>query len=351
MVYIGTCGFLVVSEYVLRTSIAMIIFREDREMSKRTKSTILLFITAFIWGSAFVAQKMGGEIGAFTYNGIRTLLGGLVLVPLIVMSDRADSGAQSMTRQEKREEMKILLVAGILCGLTHFAASTFQQFGVAYTSASKSGFITSLYAVLIPIFSLVIGKKVRPIIWGSAVLSVAGLYLISLKGGQLTFQKGDILTLLCAVFFAFQLMLIGHYAPKVNGIKLSSIQFIISGILGVVCMFIFEHPQLSMILPAWKAIAYGGIMSTGVGYTLEILGQKHVPAAEASLILCLESVFSALTGIALLHEHLTTVELTGCGLIFIAVVLSQLPSKNSLARPDTSMKNEASNENRRNSAA
>ncbi len=296
-------------------------------MTKRTQSTILLFITAFIWGSAFVAQKMGGAIGAFTYNGIRTLLGGLILIPLIILASRADIGEAQKSREDRRAEWKVLLIGGFLCGLTHFLASSLQQFGVAYTSASKSGFITSLYAVLIPIFSVLIGKKIRPVIWVSAVLSVAGLYLISLKGGQMTFQKGDILTLLCAVFFALQLMLIGHYAPKCNGIKLSSIQFIISGLMGIICMFIFENPQISSILHAWKAIAYGGIMSTGVGYTLEILGQKHVPAAEASLILCLESVFSAVTGILLLHEMLSPLEFTGCALIFGAVVLSQLPGK------------------------
>ncbi len=176
-------------------------------MSKRAQSTILLFATAFIWGSAFVAQKMGGEIGAFTYNGIRTLLGGLVLLPLIFFADRADVGQANRTHEQKAAEWKILLVAGFLCAVTHFLASSLQQFGVAYTSASKSGFITSLYAVMIPIFSVVIGKKVRPIIWVSGVLSVSGLYLISLKGGHMTFQKGDILTLLCAVFFALQLML------------------------------------------------------------------------------------------------------------------------------------------------
>ncbi|MCH4006591.1 MAG: DMT family transporter [Eubacterium sp.] len=295
------------------------------KISKRTKSNLILFLTAFIWGSAFVAQKVGGALGPFTYNGVRTLLGGLVLIPAVILSDRADSGWQNASKEERKLQWKVVLTGGILCGLMHFIASTLQQIGIEYTTASKAGFITSLYAILVPLISVFIGKHIRPLVWVSCAVSVTGLYLISMKGGHFTLQFGDLLVLLCALFFAFQIMVIDHYSPKCNGVKMSCIQFLLSGTLGVICMFIFETPHIAAILHYWFPIVYGGVLSTGLAYTLQIIGQKNTPATEASLILCLEAVFSALTSTLLLHELLSPREYLGCALIFGAVILSQLP--------------------------
>lgn len=297
------------------------------KIKKRTQSNLLLLLTAFIWGSAFVAQKVGGALGPFTYNGIRTLLGGLVLIPVVLLTQRADSGWQNATPEERKAQWKIVLTAGILCGLMHFIASSLQQIGIAYTTASKAGFITSLYAIIVPIISVFIGKRIRPIVWISCVISVAGLYLISMKGGSFTLQFGDLLILLCAVFFALQILIIDHYSPKCSGVKMSCVQFLVSGTLGVICMFIFETPHPAIIMHYWFSIIYGGVFSTGIAYTLQIIGQKNTPATEASLILCLEAVFSALTSTLFLHELLSVREYIGCALIFSAVILSQLPEK------------------------
>jgi drug/metabolite transporter (DMT)-like permease len=296
------------------------------KISKRAQSNIILFITAFIWGSAFVAQKVGGEIGPFTYNGVRTLLGGLVLIPAVILSDRADSGWQSSTPEERRVQWKIVLTGGLLCGLMHFIASNLQQVGIEHTTASKAAFITSLYAIIVPIISVFIGKKIRALVWVSCLISVAGLYLISMKGSHFTLQFGDLLVLCCALFFALQILVIDHFSPKCNGVKMSCIQFLFSGTAGIICMFIFENPNLGAILHCWLPIVYGGVFSTGIAYTLQIIGQKNTPATEASLILCLEAVFGALTGTILLHELLSPREYLGCALIFGAVVLSQMPS-------------------------
>lgn len=297
------------------------------KIKKRTQSNLLLLLTAFIWGSAFVAQKVGGALGPFTYNGIRTLLGGLVLIPFVILTDHADAGWQNASSEERKKQWKTVLTAGALCGLMHFIASSLQQVGIAYTTASKAGFITSLYAVIVPIISVFIGKRIRPIVWISCAVSVAGLYLISMKGGSFTLQSGDLLILLCALFFALQILIIDHFSPKCSGVKLSCIQFLVSGTLGVIFMFILETPQPAVIMHYWFSIFYGGVFSTGIAYTLQIIGQKNTPATEASLILCLEAVFSALTGTVLLHELLSVREYIGCALIFSAVILSQLPEK------------------------
>lgn len=296
-------------------------------LSKRAKSNIILFITAFIWGSAFVAQKVGGELGPFTYNGVRTLLGGLCLIPVVFMVDRADTGYQNAGKAQRRAMTRVAVIGGLLCGLMHFTASTLQQIGLEHTSASKAGFITSLYAVIVPLLSVLIGKRIRPLVWVSCMISVAGLYLISMKGGGLKLQFGDLLVLLCAFFFALQIMVIDYFSPKCNGVKMSCVQFLLSGGIGVACMFIFENPHLGIILHYWLPIVYGGVFSTGIAYTLQIIGQKNTPATEASLILCLEAVFGAISSTILLRELLSFREYLGCALIFSAVVLSQLPER------------------------
>lgn len=283
-------------------------------MNTRTKYNLLLVFAAMIWGSAFVAQKSGGTIGGFTYNGIRTLLGGLVLIPIYFLL-------------RKNKEMKTSIMGGIFCGLALFIASNLQQFGINNTSASKAGFITSLYAIIVPFLSVFLHKKIRPIVWVSVVISLAGLYLLNYSAEGLSINIGDIQLMLCALAFAFQILIIDHYSDHVNGVLMSATQFIVAGLLSIVCMFLFEKPQINDILASWWPIVYAGVFSCAIAYTLQIVGQRHVPPTEASLIFCLESVFSLLAGTIFLHERMKAINYIGCLLIFIAVVLSQWPKK------------------------
>lgn len=283
-------------------------------MNTRIKYNLLLVFAAMIWGSAFVAQKSGGTIGGFTYNGIRTLLGGLVLIPIYFLL-------------RKNKEMKTSIMGGIFCGLALFIASNFQQFGINNTSASKAGFITSLYAIIVPFLSIFLHKKIRPIVWVSVVISLAGLYLLNYSAEGLSINTGDIQLMLCALAFAFQILIIDHYSDHVNGVLMSATQFIVAGLLSIVCMFLFEKPQINDILASWWPIVYAGVFSCAIAYTLQIVGQRYVPPTEASLIFCLESVFSLLAGTIFLHERMKAINYIGCLLIFIAVVLSQWPKK------------------------
>ena len=283
-------------------------------MNTRTKYNLLLVLTAMIWGSAFVAQKSGGTIGGFTYNGIRTLLGGLVLIPIYFLL-------------RKNKEMKASITGGIFCGLALFIASNLQQFGINNTSASKAGFITSLYAIIVPFLSIFLHKKIRPIVWVSVVISLAGLYLLNYSAEGLSINIGDIQLVLCALAFAFQILIIDHYSDHVNGVLMSATQFIVAGLLSIVCMLLFEKPQINDILASWWPIVYAGVFSCAIAYTLQIVGQRYVPPTEASLIFCLESVFSLLAGTIFLHERMKAINYIGCLLIFIAVVLSQWPKK------------------------
>ncbi|HCJ13855.1 DMT family transporter [Sharpea azabuensis] len=283
-------------------------------MNTRTKYNLLLVFAAMIWGSAFVAQKSGGTIGGFTYNGIRTLLGGLVLIPIYFLL-------------RKNKEMKTSIMGGIFCGLALFIASNLQQFGINNTSASKAGFITSLYAIIVPFLSIFLHKKIRPIVWVSVVISLAGLYLLNYSAEGLSINIGDIQLMLCALAFAFQILIIDHYSDHVNGVLMSATQFIVAGLLSIVCMFLFEKPQINDILASWWPIVYAGVFSCAIAYTLQIVGQRYVPPTEASLIFCLESVFSLLAGTIFLHERMKAINYIGCLLIFIAVVLSQWPKK------------------------
>ena len=284
-------------------------------MTKNTRSYLLALLTAMIWGSAFIAQKTGGTLGAFTYNGPRTLLGGLFLIPVILI----------LGLKEKKENIKTLLVGSLSCGLMLFLASSAQQIGIGSTTAGKAGFITSIYAVFVPILSLFTGKKVRPIIFLCALLSAAGLYLINMQGSVMHFGLGDLWCFASSLLFALHIMVIDYFSPKCQSVILSCLQFIISGLLGVLCMFLFESPQPQAMLKAYIPYLYGGIMSTGVAYTLQIVAQKNGNASGISLILCLESVFAAIFGALLLGERMSLTNIIGCALIFTAVILSTLP--------------------------
>lgn len=302
-------------------------------MSKKLKSDILLLITALIWGSAFVAQKAGTVLGPFTYNGIRMFIGGVVLIPVIIMFKKLDEkkgNVAELTAEEKAAEKKTLLIGGISCGVVLCIASTLQQFGLYFdTDAGKAGFITSLYIVIVPLLGLFLKKKVKPLVWGCIALAAVGFYMLTMagKGTGFSLAKGDFFVLLCAILFSCHILVIDHFSPKCDGIKLSCIQFFVAGIIGLICMFIFEEPDMGVILDAWAPILYCGVMSSGVAYTLQVVAQKDAEPAVASLLLSLESVFSVLFGVLLLHESMTLVEIIGCAVIFVAVIIPQLPSK------------------------
>ena len=292
------------------------------------QSNLLLLLTAFIWGAAFVAQKVGSSIGPMTFNGIRTFLGGLVLIPvIIVMSRNKNHHPEHRSSDSVQKDRKTLLLGGLFCGLALFSASTLQQYGIFYTSAGKAGFITSLYAVIVPILSIALGKKVRPIVWVCVALGVIGLYLLSIEPGTFSLQLGDLMVLLCALVFSFHILIIDYFSPRTDAVKLSCLQFLIAGGLGIIGMFLFEEPVLADILSCSIPILYAGILSCGVAYTLQIIAQKNANPTEASLILCLEAVFSMLTGAVLLKERMPVRGYIGCLLIFTAVLISQLPEK------------------------
>lgn len=289
-------------------------------MNKSYKYSFLLLFAAVIWGSAFVAQSSGMDhVGPFTFNGIRSFLGSVVLIPV---ANLVNKKTDTPTSWKDRE----LWIAAIACGAFLFLASSAQQIGIQYTSVGKSGFITTFYIVLVPVFSLFLKKKPSKIIWLSVILAITGLYFLCMTEG-FTLAKGDTWIFACAILFAFQILAIDYYAPKVNTVKLSCLQFAVVGVLSIIPM-IFEKPVLGDITACVPSIAYAGIMSSGVAYTLQIVGQKHVKPEVASILMSLESVFSVIFGFLLLKQKLSGRELLGCLLMFVAVILIQIvPAK------------------------
>lgn len=297
-------------------------------MSKKTKSNLLLLITSIVWGFAFVAQKAGTSLEPFTYNGIRILVGCIALLPVIAVFSKRN--AKRKTEEERADEKKNLLLGGIICGLFLAIASNLQQFGMYFdTDAGKAGFITSLYIVLVPLLGVFLNKKVGLRVWLCVFVGAVGFYLLTMAGKAdgFTLEKGDFFVLLCALVFSFHILAVDHFSPKCDGIKLSCLQFFFAAVISLTLMFIFESPNLKSIFDCWLPILYAGIMSSGVGYTLQIIAQKDAEPSTASLIMSLESVFAVLGGALIFRESLTLIEVIGCGVIFAAVIISQLPSK------------------------
>ena len=289
-------------------------------MSDKMKGNIFLFITAIVWGFAFVAQKNGAELGGFTFNGIRTFLGGLVLLPF-VFKGRTDKAQPLFSRTD--------LIGGVICGVALFVAGQLQQFGLAYTTAGKAAFITTLYVVFCPLIATIfLKKRFRPIIWLCVVLDCIGLYLLCMTDASFALSKGDTLVIICAIAFALQMTAVDIFVAKIDGLKLSCIQFLTAGIISMILMVIFERPiSGTEILSFWVPILYAGVLSCGIGYTFQVLGQKYANATVAGMILCLESVFGVLFGAMLLGEVMSTREIIGCVIMFAAVILSNLPEK------------------------
>ena len=297
-----------------------------KENSIPVRNSLLLLLTATIWGVAFVAQSVSMDyIGGFTFNAVRNLIGALTLLPIIKVLDKTHSEAEKK-RESSASGRKTLLIGGICCGIMLCLASNFQQFGVKYTTVGKAGFITALYIVLVPVCGLFLRKRVQPKVWLAVLIAVAGLYLLCMTDGSFSLQKGDLLVLACALGFTVHILVIDHFSPLVDGVKMSCIQFFTCSILSAVCMVLFETVNFSDLLHAWMPILYAGILSSGVGYTLQIIGQKGLNPATASLLMSLESVFSVLAGWILLHQALSARELSGCILMFAAIVLVQLPN-------------------------
>lgn len=296
---------------------------------EQMRNSLLLLLTAFIWGVAFVAQSVGGEqVGCFTFNGIRSLIGGVVLIPVILFLDaqkKKELGEEKFS--EQKGDKKTLILGGISCGVLLCIASNFQQFGISFTTVGKAGFITALYIIIVPILGLFMKKKVGPRIWAGVALATVGLYMLCMTAERFSISKGDFLVLICAGFFSLHILVIDYFSPKCDGVRMSCIQFFVCGVISMVIAFGFETPTLSGILTGWLPILYAGVLSCGVAYTLQIVGQKNMDPTVASLILSLESVFSVLAGWIILHQTLTAREIWGCVLMFLAIILAQLPEK------------------------
>ena len=293
-------------------------------MDKGIKGSLMLLLTALIWGMAFVAQSVGMDyVQPFTFNFLRTILGAVVLIPIIALFRLFDKNGV------KRDiSLKNTVTGGIVCGVVLFAASSFQQSGIALTTAGKAGFITALYIVIVPLLELFIYKKTSAKVWLCVFIAITGFYLLCVKE-NFEIGRGDVLVLACALFFAGHIMVIDYFNTKnTDGMLMSCIQFFTAAFLLLICTFLFESPDIKSILSAWRPIVYAGVMSCGLGYTLQIIGQRHTPPTAATLIMSLESVFAALAGWLMLNEKMSIKELTGCALVFAAVILAQLKRKN-----------------------
>lgn len=303
------------------------------------RQSLLLLLTAAIWGVAFVAQSVSMDyIGPFTFNMARNLIGGVVLLPCIGLLTKLNEKAGSVDEQgvveahvtgEKRvcQKRRTLFAGGVSCGVLLFVASNLQQFGIKYTTVGKAGFITAMYIVLVPILGVFLKKKAGVKVWTAVAVAVLGLYLLCVTDEGFSLQKGDFLVLVCALAFSVHILVIDYFAPKADGVKMSCIQFFVCALLSGICTFLFEEPDIALIGKAWVPVLYAGVLSCGVAYTLQIVGQRGMNPTVASLILSLESVVSVIAGWAILDQSLSRRELFGCVLMFGAIVLVQVPGK------------------------
>ncbi|MCI9108874.1 MAG: DMT family transporter [Lachnospiraceae bacterium] len=280
-------------------------------------SSLLLFLAACIWGVAFVAQSVGMDyMGPCTFNGIRFLIGGTVLLPLVYVRVKK--------KKNTPEELPpaLTLKGGICCGLAICAASLCQQIGIMETTVGKAGFITTLYIIIVPVFGMFLRKKVPGKVWIAAAVAAVGMYMLCINE-SFSVSRGDAFVFLCAIIFAVHILVIDYFSPKTDGVALSCIQFYTAGIICTVAAFAVETPTWGQFVSGIVPILYAGVMSCGVAYTLQIIGQKNVEPTVASLILSMESVVSVLAGWVILGQELSSKELAGCVLVFAAVILVQ----------------------------
>lgn len=292
--------------------------------NNKVRGELLLSITALIWGTSFVAQRVGMDyIGPFTFTATRFIIGTLSLIPVILIMNRLNNKHQN---NRPKETKKDLLVGGLACGAALFCGISFQQAGLVYTTAGKAGFITALYIVLVPLLGLFIHKKVSKNVWIGVALAVVGLYLLCITEG-FSISKGDVIVLCGTVFWAIHILVVDYFAPKVDGLKMSFIQFFVAGILSFVMALYAETIELSSILDSAGPILYTGIVVVGIAYTFQILGQRGTNPTVAAIILSMESVFAVISGMILLGESMTLKEMIGCVIMFTAVIIAQLPAK------------------------
>ena len=285
---------------------------------RRTKPSgvILLLITAVIWGSSFVAQSIGMQsIDAFTFTGIRTVLGMLFLLPFTLIINKGFDFSKKTLRK------------GLILGIVFSIAQNFQQFAFYYSTSGKIAFVTSFYMFFVSLFSVIfLKKKIAVLTWLSILMGLVGLFFLCINPEDVTnINLGDILALICAVFYAVQIMLIDKFLEEgTSGVQLSFMEFFVAGVISVIAMFIFEQPNLTDIKTAAPSLLYSGIMSCGIAYTLQIVGQKNASPVVASLLMCLESVFAVITAAIFLHEGMLPREIIGCVVMFSAIILSQV---------------------------
>ena len=303
----------------------------------QVKQSCLLFLAAFIWGVAFVAQSNAtAYVEPFTFMAVRNYIGSFVLfIYLLVLKGMGvPSGEPAKEAYGKKTPKWMLklgidwyhLLGGMICGTFLCIAGNMQQIGIQYTSVGKTGFLTAVYIILVPILGIFLKKKAGPRVWIGVLIALAGLYLLCVTE-EFTIVPADFILLGCALVFAMQILAVDFFIDRVDGVKMSCIQFFTCAVLSTIGMVIFEQPSMQAILQAWLPILYAGVFSSGVAYTLQVVGQRDMNPTVASMILSLESVFSALAGWVLLNQVLSTKELLGCGLVFAAIILAQLPGK------------------------
>lgn len=280
------------------------------------RAIIMLWLTAAIWGFAFVAQRAGMEfIGPFTFNGIRFLLGSISLIPLIVWMKRHDKPSTG--------KQKNIIKGGILAGLVLFIGASLQQAGMVYTEAGKAGFITGFYVILVPLIGIFIGQHITKLLWAGAIIALAGLYLLTVNG-PLILQTGDLLILLSAFFWAVHVQLINKLVDTHAALPLSAFQFAVCGLLSLATGLVFEPVSMHSIFQALIPLLYGGFMSVGMAYTMQVVAQQHVHPAYASIILSFETVFAVLGGWLILGELLSLRNLAGCVLMLAGILIVQI---------------------------
>lgn len=304
----------------------------EREKKLKIISPFLLVIGAVIWGVSFVAQSEGGDIGSFTFQGIRCLLACFSIYIVVLVRDNFGKNKENKKKYPSIKawyyDNKVLVKAGIICGIALTAANNLQQFGIDMqgkeTSTGRAAFLTALYIILVPIFGVFLRKKIKPVAWLSVAVALVGLYLISIKPNTgFSISTADFLLILCAVFFSVQIITIDRYSPYIDGVKLSCIQFFIAGVVSTILMFIFEKPDINAILAQSVPLLYSGVMSGGIAFTLQIIGQKRCNPVLASLLMSLESVFSALADWIIRGNTMNTREILGCAVMFAAIILAQ----------------------------
>lgn len=296
-------------------------------MNRTIRQTVLPVLAALIWGMAFSAQSIAADyIQPLTFNFYRCVIAFFSLWVVDLAASKATPGRKHMLQLNKRQ-WKRLLLGGGLCGVAIALGTNLQQLGLADTSPGKAGFITAMYIVIVPVLGLFQKKKVTPLLWTSVAIAVAGLYFLCVTE-SFTVVLSDLYVLICAVMFAVHILIIDYFSTELDGIQMSCIQFLTAGIIAFVGMLLWEQPSLAAIGQCVIPILYTAVLSSAVGYTLQIIAQKDANPTVVSLLLSLESVFAAVGGALLLNEQMGPRELLGCGLMMVAVVLAQLPVAN-----------------------